>query len=73
MAWLLAHGEGRRHAAGETIFEPGTPAEYIAAVLRGSMQFYAVKGGQRDDKLRALGKLSAGLAHELVLMDKKNR
>ena len=31
VAWLLAHGEGRAYAAGEIIFEPGTPAEFLAA------------------------------------------
>ncbi len=139
VAWLLANGEGRRYAAGETIFEPGAPANFMTAVLRGGIQFYAQQDGQgtpvfrveagqvsgvlpysrlreiknagvataetvlyllhrdhfpaledtspelvqrlvaimndrsrdqvraqeRDDKLRALGKLSAGLAHEL--------
>jgi signal transduction histidine kinase len=136
--WLLAHGESRAFAAGETIFEPGSPAEYMVAVVRGGMQFYSATGPreplfraeqgtvsgvlpysrlreiknaavavgdtllyllhrdqfpaleqvspeltqglvaamndrtrdqvrlqERDDKLRALGKLSAGLAHEL--------
>ena len=52
MAWLLAHGEGRSYAAGETIFEPGAPAEYMTAVLRGGIQFYVVKGAQRDPIFR---------------------
>ena len=52
VAWLLAHGEGRHYAAGETIFEPGGPAEYMTAVLRGGIQFYLVKGAQRDPIFR---------------------
>ena len=52
VAWLLAHGEGRAYAVGETIFEPGAPAEYMAAVLRGGIQFYVMKGAQRDPIFR---------------------
>jgi signal transduction histidine kinase len=52
IAWLLAHGEGRSYAAGETIFEPGAPAEYMTAVLRGGIQFYMVQGAQRDPVFR---------------------
>ena len=52
LAWLLAHGEGRHYAAGETILEPGAPAEYMTAVLHGGLQFYAVKGAQRDPVFR---------------------
>jgi signal transduction histidine kinase len=136
LAWLLAHGEVRSYAAGGTIFEPGSPADYMAAVAQGGIQFYSAqreplfrvetgavtgvlpysrlrviqgwalavgptvlyllhrdqfhdlehispdliqrlvsmmsdrvrdqtRSQERDDKLRALGKLSAGLAHEL--------
>ncbi|MDB5234443.1 MAG: histidine kinase [Hymenobacter sp.] len=137
--WLLTHGERRDLPDGDTILQPGDPAEYMIAVVHGGLQFYSVdKGGreprfrvergqvsgvlpysrlrvisglglavgetvlyllhrdlfpeleqaspelvqrlvalmsdrardeargqERDDKLRALGKLSAGLAHEL--------
>ncbi|WP_460503847.1 cyclic nucleotide-binding domain-containing protein, partial [Hymenobacter agri] len=52
IAWLLAHSEGRSYAAGETIFEPGSPAEYMVAILRGGIQFYAVQGGQREPIFR---------------------
>ncbi|MCI1190153.1 ATP-binding protein [Hymenobacter sp. DH14] len=52
VAWLLTHGEGRSYAAGETIFEPGAPAEFMTAVLRGGIQFYVVKGAQRDPIFR---------------------
>ena len=137
--WLAARGERRTYPDGAIIFEPGTPAELMMAVLQGGLQFFALHNGQRgpvfrveagqvsgvlpysrlrilggqavavgdtelyllhrdlfpeleqispelvqrlvalmsdrarneargqerDDKLRALGKLSAGLAHEL--------
>ena len=139
LAWLAARGERRAYPDGTIIFEPGTPAELMMAVLQGGLQFFALHNGQRgpvfrveagqvsgvlpysrlrilggqavavgdtelyllhrdlfpeleqvspelvqrlvalmsdrarneargqerDDKLRALGKLSAGLAHEL--------
>ncbi|MDO7875033.1 ATP-binding protein [Hymenobacter sp. ASUV-10] len=138
LSWLLAHGEVRHFAPGDTIFEPESPADYLVAILRGAIQFYSgngpreplfraeqgtvsgvlpysrllviknagvavgdtllyllhrnqfpalehespeltqrlvavmndrsrdqVRAQERDDKLRALGKLSAGLAHEL--------
>ena len=52
VAWLLAHGEGRCYSPGETIFEPGNPADFMAAVVRGGIQFYAVKGSQRDPVFR---------------------
>ena len=52
VAWLLAHGEGRAYTAGETIFEPGTPAEFMTAVLRGGIQFFAQQGSQRDPIFR---------------------
>jgi signal transduction histidine kinase len=139
LAWLLAHGEAHTYAPNEVIIEAGSAADFMMAVVRGGIQFYAAQGGQhtpvfrvetgqvsgvlpysrlrevknqgtatsetllymlhrdhfpaleqvspelvqrlvgimndrsrdqvrgqeRDDKLRALGKLSAGLAHEL--------
>ena len=52
VAWLLAHGEGRVYPVGETIFEPGTPAEFMTAVLRGGIQFFARQGSQRDPIFR---------------------
>ncbi|MBH8570298.1 GHKL domain-containing protein [Microvirga sp. STS02] len=52
LAWLIAHGEGRTYAAGETIFEPGAPAEFMTAVVQGGIQFYAVKGAQHDPIFR---------------------
>ncbi|MBF9223717.1 ATP-binding protein [Hymenobacter ruricola] len=50
--WLLAHGTGRTAAHGETLFEPGAPAELMVAVIRGGIQFYAAKGAQRDPIFR---------------------
>lgn len=46
LEWLLAHGEGRTAADGETVFEPGAPAELMTAIIRGGIQFYAVKGAR---------------------------
>ena len=52
LAWLLAHGEGRAHADGEPIVEPGQPAEFMMGMLRGGIQFYTVKWSQRDPVFR---------------------
>ena len=52
-AWLLAQGEGRHYAAGETIVEPGSPAELFMAIVRGGMQFFGVRNGQREPVFRA--------------------
>ncbi|WP_310396117.1 ATP-binding protein [Hymenobacter sp.] len=46
--WLLDHGETRAYADGEVVFEPGAPAELMLAVVRGGLQFYNIKGAQRD-------------------------
>ena len=50
--WLLAHGEARQYAPAETIIEAGSPADLLLAVLRGGVQFYASKGGQREPVFR---------------------
>ena len=64
VAWLLAHGPGCTYAAGETIFEPGTPAEPMAAVLRGGIQFCAQQGGQREPVFRVeAGQVAGGLPY----------
>lgn len=64
VAWLLAHGEGRAYAVGETIFQPGAPAHFMTAVLRGAVQFYAVKGSQRDPIFRVeTGRVSGVLPY----------
>lgn len=51
--WLLAQGEGRGYAAGEPIVEPGSPADYLMAIVRGGMQFFGVRSGQREPVFRA--------------------
>jgi len=53
LAWLLAHGESRHLAPGEILFEPGAPAELMTAIIRGGIQFFAVKGAQREPIFRA--------------------
>jgi signal transduction histidine kinase len=52
LEWLLAHGNSRTATHGEVLFEPGEPAELMAAVIRGGIQFYAAKGAQRDPIFR---------------------
>jgi signal transduction histidine kinase len=52
ITWLLAHGEGRALAPGEVLFEPGAPAELMMAVVRGGIQFYQLKGAQREPVFR---------------------
>ncbi|GAA4350846.1 ATP-binding protein [Hymenobacter saemangeumensis] len=62
--WLLAHGECRLYAAGETIFEPGAPADYLVGLLRGAMQFYSVRGSQREPGFRIeAGQVSGALPY----------
>ncbi|WP_375416753.1 sensor histidine kinase [uncultured Hymenobacter sp.] len=51
-AWLLAQGEGHHYEAGETISEPGSPAEFLMAVIKGGMQFYGLRNGQREPVFR---------------------
>ena len=52
LAWLLAHGEARAHADGEVIMESGAPADFMMALVRGGVQFYQLKGAQRDPVFR---------------------
>ncbi|WP_201977623.1 sensor histidine kinase [Hymenobacter rubidus] len=52
LEWLLAHGESRTAADGEILFEQGGQADFMMAVVRGTIQFYAVKGAQRDPVFR---------------------
>ncbi|MBD2723423.1 sensor histidine kinase [Hymenobacter armeniacus] len=52
LEWLLAHGASRTAAHGEVLFEPGSPAELMTAIIRGGIQFYAVKGAQREPIFR---------------------
>ncbi|GAA4393081.1 sensor histidine kinase [Hymenobacter koreensis] len=48
LAWLLAHGERRDFSPNETFVQPGEPAEYMMALLQGSVQFSVVRNGQRE-------------------------
>ena len=52
LAWLLAHGEPRAFASGESIIEPGASADFLMAVVRGGVQFFATKGSQREPIFR---------------------
>ncbi|HEX8328690.1 MAG TPA: ATP-binding protein [Hymenobacter sp.] len=52
LQWLLDHGHTRAAVNGEVLFEPGSPAELMTAIIRGGVQFYAVKGAQRDPVFR---------------------
>ena len=52
LAWLAAQGEVRDFAPGEEIFRPGDPAEYMTAILRGGMQFFSVRNGNREPAFR---------------------
>ena len=61
VAWLLAHGEGRTYAPDETAIEPGQPADWMMAVVRGGLQFYASKGGQREPVFRVGAGVVSGL------------
>jgi signal transduction histidine kinase len=46
LAWLAAHGEVREYESGEFVFEPGTLAEHMVAVLDGAIEVVFSVGGQ---------------------------
>jgi len=50
--WLLVHGEVRTYAAGDVVIRPDDPADYLTAWLRGSMQLYSMRNGQREPLFR---------------------
>ena len=52
LAWLLEHGERRELPDGDTVVQPGDAAEYMMAVLQGSIQFYSVQNGTREPRFR---------------------
>jgi signal transduction histidine kinase len=52
LAWLLAHGERRRFADGDTVIQPGDPAEFMMAILQGGIQFFSVDKGSREPRFR---------------------
>ena len=52
LAWLLAHGEARAYPDGATLIEPGSSADFLLALVRGSVQFYQLRGNQREPIFR---------------------
>lgn len=71
LSWLLTHGEVRHFAPGDTIFKPDTPADYLVAVLRGTIQFYSGNLGQREPIFRAeQGTVSGVLPYSRLLVIK---
>ena len=50
--WLIAHGQQREYAPGQTILQPGAPAEFMMVVLTGGIQFYAIRNGNREPVFR---------------------
>ncbi|MBX0291802.1 GHKL domain-containing protein [Hymenobacter sp. HSC-4F20] len=52
LEWLASHGERRTYASNDTIMQPGDEAEFMVALLRGSLQFYAVRHGNREPAFR---------------------
>jgi signal transduction histidine kinase len=46
LAWLAEHGEVREYESGEFVFEPGTLAEHMVAVLVGAIEVVFSVGGQ---------------------------
>ncbi len=53
LAWLLAHGEGRTYAPGETVLQAGDDAEYMMAVLRGGLEIFTERHGPAEPVVRA--------------------
>ncbi|SHI41828.1 Histidine kinase-, DNA gyrase B-, and HSP90-like ATPase [Hymenobacter daecheongensis DSM 21074] len=52
ITWLLTHGERRVLADGEALAQPGAPAEFMMAVLRGGVQFFSLDKGSREPRFR---------------------
>lgn len=52
LEWLLAHGEQREFVGGQTIMQPGDPAEFMVMVFEGGIQFYAIRNGNREPIFR---------------------
>ena len=46
LAWLAEHGEVQEYGSGEFVFEPGTLAEHMVAVLVGAIEVVFSVGGQ---------------------------
>ena len=64
LAWLLAHGEARAHAYGEVIMKPSAPADFMMALVRGGVQFYQLKGAQRDPVFRVEDRQVSGVLQD---------
>ncbi|NVO86716.1 Crp/Fnr family transcriptional regulator, partial [Hymenobacter terrestris] len=52
LAWLATHGELHDYADGAVIASPGDEAHYLMAVLAGTVQYYVVRGGNREPVFR---------------------
>ncbi|GGE98042.1 sensor histidine kinase [Hymenobacter cavernae] len=50
--WLLTQGERRDYAPDEPIVQPGDPAEYMTAFVKGGVQFFKVQNGHREPRFR---------------------
>ncbi|GAA3957445.1 hypothetical protein [Hymenobacter antarcticus] len=73
LTWLLAHGEMRAYTDGESIINAGDTADFRMAVLRGGVQFYAVKGSQRDPIFRVGAGQVSGVLPYSRLREAKNQ
>ncbi|WP_139925137.1 sensor histidine kinase [Hymenobacter sp. DG01] len=52
LQWLADHGERRTFAPNEVVLQPGDEAEFMVALLRGSLQFYLMRNGNREPAFR---------------------
>ncbi|HEX8428288.1 sensor histidine kinase [Hymenobacter sp.] len=52
LEWLIEHGERREFTTGQTIQQPGDPAEFMIILLAGGVQFYALRNGNREPIFR---------------------
>ncbi|RPD49348.1 hypothetical protein DNI29_00665 [Hymenobacter sediminis] len=52
LQWLANRGARRIFAPGETVVQTGDEAEYMMALLRGGIQFYGQRNGQREPGFR---------------------
>ena len=73
LQWLLAHGEPRAFAPDEPIIETGAPADFMMAVVRGGIQFYALQGSQRTPIFRVETGQVSGVLPYSRLREAKNQ
>ncbi|MBT9392150.1 GHKL domain-containing protein [Hymenobacter sp. NST-14] len=52
LTWLAEHGEHRTYPAETVVSRPGDEAEHLLAVLAGGLQYYTVRGGNREPVFR---------------------